>query len=533
MPSPAFRPTRLRHWLWLLLACAVVATAQPGLQQQLETATAATPPKLAGRTLHSPEPLLAFYRERGFQRVWTEADAGQLIAAIENARSHGLTPDDYHLYALRTQPEGDTRELLLSDAFLTLGNHLLAGKVAPDPTDKEWTVERRRRDLGPVLAQALANDSIAAELEALAPSQRGYARLREARARVAQLSLEAGSWPPIPAGETLRPNGRDPRVEAIRARLRQLGDYTATDAAADASLYDPVLYAAAMRFQLRHGLAADGVIGPATLTALNVPLAQRLQQIDLNLERWRWQPGKLGRKFVLVNIAGFELWVIEDGQLVMKKQVVVGKEYRRTPIFSDRIRYLEFNPTWTVPPKLAVQDKLPEIRRDPSYLARQGFSVYRGWGESRKQVDPATVDWGTLSKRNFPYTLVQAPGPQNALGRVKFMFPNSFDVYLHDTPSQALFQRATRAFSSGCVRVHEAMDLAELLLRTEPGGWTRERIDAIVASGERKVVNLREPIPVHIQYATAWVDNDGGLQFRNDIYSRDDELATALFAAYD
>ena len=228
-----------------------------------------------------------------------------------------------------------------------------------------------------------------------------------------------------------------------------------------------------------------------------------------------------------MNIAAFRVDVVESVETVLTMRAIVGRAYRRTPVFSDTVRYLVLNPSWNVPHSIAVNDKLPLIRQDPGYLERYGYRLYRGWGANAARVDPDTVDWSRITARNFPYRLYQEPGPHNALGRIKFMFPNRFDVYLHDTPERQLFQRTTRTFSSGCIRVERPRDLAGYLLRGAPS-WTPDRIDRVLAAGTETTVSLPEPVPIHIQYWTAWAEGDGTVHFRPDIYDRDDSLDRAL-----
>ena len=221
--------------------------------------------------------------------------------------------------------------------------------------------------------------------------------------------------------------------------------------------------------------------------------------------------------------------LVESGEQVHRQRVIVGRPYRQTPVFSDRIRYLVFNPTWTVPRKLMIEDQLPIIRSDPEYLERLGFKVFRGWGANQSEVDPAEIDWTELSKNNFPYQLIQQPGPQNALGQVKFMFPNQYDIYLHDTPAQSLFSRLERTLSSGCIRLERPFELAERLL-ANTNGWNKKRIEQTLATAEPATVVLSEPVPVYLQYWTTWIDPAGVLQFRNDVYDRDRRLLQALRA---
>jgi murein L,D-transpeptidase YcbB/YkuD len=276
---------------------------------------------------------------------------------------------------------------------------------------------------------------------------------------------------------------------------------------------------AVRRFQARHGLAPDGAVGPATLAALNVPVATRIEQLRANLERARWIFYEPESEFLVVNIAGFQLYHLRRGDVVWRTRVQVGRPYRQTPIFRAEMTYLVVNPTWTVPPTIYRNDILPSVRRNPAYLASRNIDAFDASGE---RVDPATVDW---SGRNPPYRLVQRPGPDNALGRVKFMFPNEHSVYLHDTPSRDLFDRDSRAFISGCIRVENPFELVEQLLGR---GWDRARIDEIIASGETTTVQMPEPLPVLLLYWTAEVTPDGIVEFFGDVYERDAALAEAL-----
>jgi murein L,D-transpeptidase YcbB/YkuD len=274
-------------------------------------------------------------------------------------------------------------------------------------------------------------------------------------------------------------------------------------------------------------LDADGIVGPATLRALNVPVEQRIDQLRLNLERTRWVFEDIEEDFVLVNIAGFRAYVVHDREIVWETKVQVGRPYHQSPVFRDEIKYVVFNPTWTVPYSIATREMLPRIKSDPQYFQTREFDIKNRDGQL---VDPETIDWAEVSPRSFGYTFVQRPGPNNALGRVKFIFPNEHAVYLHDTPSKPLFDVAERAFSHGCIRVENPFDLAEILLGSDD--WGREQIDATIESRETKTVFLAEPLPVLILYWTAEVDPDGLVHFYNDVYDRDQRIATALDAPF-
>ena len=253
---------------------------------------------------------------------------------------------------------------------------------------------------------------------------------------------------------------------------------------------------------------------------------ERIAQIRINLERWRWLPVDLGERHIVVNIAGFRLFVVDSGRTVMTMRAIVGRPYRNTPIFTDVMTYLVFSPYWHVPSGIAGRDILPKIQKDAGYLRANGFQVFRGW-DSDRPIDPGTVAWASLTRANLPYRFRQDPGPQNALGRVKFMFPNDFSVYLHDTPSRDLFNETSRAFSSGCVRVEQPADLAMYLLN-DPVGWDRHAIDSAMNQRRERTVRLRASMPVHLLYWTAWAGDDGTLEFPIDIYGRDARLRRAL-----
>lgn len=517
----------------LLLGLSLSALAEDELQLRLDAWQAGFTPTALGVRVQQADALQQFYQQRAFQGLWIVENSlttqgRRLIEVLQTIDREGLLPADYSAHRLaQAAPDSvaplsspvDT-ELLLSDSFLTLVTHLQGGKVSalqvlsdqlPAPRNLTPALQRLEE-----LAAGAALDDV---LNRVRPNQPRYFRLIRALEKLRSFSEHP--WPAFALRPSIKANGKDPRLADIAARLVLLGDLSASW---QADHLDVELATAVRNFQKRHGLQEDGDIGPETFSALNVTPAERAQQIIVNLERWRWLDSDLGDRFLLVNIAGFDLRLIENNDRIMQQPVIVGRDYRKTPVFSDKVRYLVFNPTWTVPAKLAIQDKLPEIQKNPQYLLDYGFTVYRGG--SAEVVDPSTVDWHAVNRKNFNFRLVQAPGPLNALGQVKFMFPNAHDVYLHDTPARELFDKHQRAFSSGCIRVADPMALAVLLLNEE--GWTREKIDAIVASGVTTTVHLKKPVPVHIEYWTAWVNSSDTLHFRSDIYRRDPALLQAL-----
>ena len=298
-----------------------------------------------------------------------------------------------------------------------------------------------------------------------------------------------------------------------------------TDAAVTASeAYDPELVDAVIAFQKRSGIEADGIVGNLTLQNLNITPQERINQLRANMERWRWLSENLGARHIRVNIADFRLEARENGKVERSHDIIVGRTYRKTPVFSDNIAFLVFNPWWDTPARLARQDKLPLFRNNPETVKELGFVVLDKSGEA---VSPETINWENYDNSNFPYRLRQRPGPLNALGQVKIMFPNKHNVYLHDTPSRELFAKTERAFSSGCVRVADTLSLAEWLLKESPG-WPRERIDSVTNSGNETRANLSQKVAVHILYFTAVIEADQSIRFVNDIYNRDQRLIAAL-----
>lgn len=490
-----------------------------------------------------------FYVSRVYRPGWSAggrilAAADQLMSAVRAAGAEGLDPTHYHLEHIERLMEearahhgaqgADARlladlDLLLTDAFLIYGSHLLSGRVNPETFDPEWIAARRGGDLRAILDEALAGSTVGESLRGLLPQQPGYVRLKEVLAAYRDIAARGG-WQPVPSDDTLELGVRSGAVVLLRNRLAATGDLpadAASPAVADPNLFDDEVDRAARRFQRRHGLGDDGVVGPATLAALNIPAERRVHQIELNLERWRWLPQDLGERHILVNIAAFELEVMERDSVALEMRVIVGRPYRRTPVFSGTMTYLVLSPYWHVPYNLAVQDKLPLIQKDPSYFASQKIRVYDGWGSDAREVDPTTVDWAALNARNFPYRLRQDPGPLNALGGVKFMFPNKFNVYLHDTPARELFSRSSRDFSSGCIRLENPLGLAQYLLSGDPT-WTPQSIRSVIDAGVERTVILPRPIQVHLLHWSAWVDRSGVVHLRPDLYGRDARLEEAL-----
>ncbi|MBO6562752.1 MAG: L,D-transpeptidase family protein [Nisaea sp.] len=471
----------------------------------------------------------AFHASRNDAPVWVGGkNDGALnerglavLSALAAADRDGLDPSDYAIDPSVTEPGALDRAV--SATLIRYVTDLQAGRVAPQKADPDLFVYAREIDISGSLERLAAAEDPKAALSNLAPANPVYRRLRRLLAEYRALE-ETGGWTNVPGGPALKPGMRDPRVEAVRTRLQATADIGESEG--DRQLYDAALEIAVRAFQRRHGLEPDGVVGAKSVAAMNVPVGERIRQILINMERFRWMPDEFGDDHVFVNMAGFELDYVRHGTIDLRMRVVVGRQYRETPVFSDRIRYIEVNPTWTVPPKIANQDLLPKILKDPGFLKTGGFEVFSSWQEDATLLDPAKIDWAKLPNGRVPYRLRQAPGKTNALGQFKFMFPNRFDIYLHDTPARQDFRRAVRAFSSGCIRLEQPQTLAEVLLAAD--GQPAERLAGALASGKTTRINFKTPVPVHLTYLTTWIGEGGTVEFRDDIYGRDKLLAAAL-----
>jgi len=496
--------------------------------------------RVSGVQVAAKRLLPELYARRGFTRAWsTPASSEELLRAIRDSATDGLSPDDYLLDTLqsaRTEAERagaslDAKidyDLLQTEALIRLLYHLIFGKVDPQSFDPTWNFTRKV-DLGEpadFVQNVIDSGEVYARIERAKPQHEMYRGLKAELARQRELQA-GGGWIAIPAGPTLKAGATDPRVRVLRARLEATGEL-ARDAEPDSNEYDTSVEAAVKTFQARNGLDADGAIGPATLRALNVPIGARIEATRVNLERGRWLLHDLAPTFVVVNVAGYEVYYLRDGKVVWSARAQVGKPYRATPIFESAMTYLVLNPTWTVPPGILANDILPAQRRDSSTLAKKRLEVVDHDG---RPVAASSIDWANATPRNFRYMLRQQPGPENALGRVKFMFPNPYSVYLHDTPSKGLFDKNERAFSSGCIRVERPLELASLLLEGQTG-WDRAAIDRAVDAGTTRSVTLARPVPVLLSYWTAWVDRGGELQLRPDVYGRDAKVAAGLDAPF-
>ena len=471
-----------------------------------------------------------FYRSHGYAPAWIEgrrpgAEASQLINAVRAAREEGLDPEDYDLKALdrlRTEKSRNPfkKDALLPDQvaeadlrltymFMRYATHLLQGRVDPSEVDPHWFGQQRQVDLVGLLARALDSGDVAEALRSVLPRHPQYLALKRELPRYRDV-VARGGWPVVPASARLKKGSRGPEVAALRARLAAEGEL----ARADGDVFDEAVEEALKRFEKRYGLNEDGELGPDDVAAMNVSAEDRVAQIELNLERWRWLPEELGDRYILVNVPTFQLQAIEQGKVTLAMRVVAGKaDETPTPIFSDDMTEVVFSPYWNVPTSILRKETIPAVLRDPGYLDRNELEVVH----AGHVVSASGVDW---SDPDLNVQIRQRPGAKNSLGLVKFLFPNKFDVYLHDTPAGSLFAKLERDFSHGCVRVEKPVELAQWVLRDQPE-WTAPRIDAAMHAGREQHVALQRRIPVYIVYATAWVDEEGRLNFRDDLYGHD------------
>lgn len=492
-------------------------------------------------TLTAPASLAAFYQRRNHRPLWHDAsgrlteNALNFLNIVPDVVNDGLVPDDYHLSEVdalsgpnATAPDRIARrDLLLSDGFLLLALHLRDGRVDQDTLGPRLRIDGVAASLLTLLDEAVKYERVDQTLDGLRPPFEGYWTLRRTLSRYYAIEA-AGGWPRLNAEGSLRESDSGPSVTALRQRLTaEPGLGVAVKGLSP--IFDTELTDVVKRYQFHHGLVGDGVVGPATRNALNIPAHARIRQIEANLERWRWLPQVLGPRFVFVNIANYRLTAYVDHTTVLSMKVVVGKPYRRTPVFNDEIKYMVLNPSWEVPETILYEDIIPALREDTGMLARQNFRLLAQNNGEWQNIDPAQVDWPSALApgKKFPFRLRQLPGTANPLGKLKFVFPNQYDVYLHDTPSRELFKRRVRDFSSGCIRVENPVELATFLLGSD-SPWTAQTLTEAIASGKERTVRLPQTVPIYIQYFTVWNGRDDVMQFRDDIYGRDDALAEAL-----
>jgi len=583
-------PSRLAACLWAffagLLGCATLAACgtDSGSAQTSGAATARTQaadpqPRLDSTYLintlraeprFKPQLLAArrFYRDRQFTLAWFRnhqpvPQAQALQGIIAKAKDEGLEPKDYQVKDLKklfaeldvARTDSARRnalerqvDVVLTGTYLNWASDYYRGVANPrDSKNTAWQVKPNKIKLNKALLTFLGERKSRYNYYEFAPLHPEYDQLKKALAAYREQE-RAGGWPQLPATLKLRPGQTSEAVPALRQRLlgeparpavnQSAAAPTATpvglkgDAAPSkaplAAAYDAGLVAAVKAFQQDAGLKPDGVVAGQTLRQLNVPVGARIDQLILNMERWRWLPKRFEPSYLLVNIPEFRLHVVENNREAFAMPVIVGKELNATPVFSDKLEYVVLAPYWNVPFSIIENELRDKLVANPNYLDRLDMEVVKGSGRKAQVVDPAEVDWANVTQETFKYTLRRRPGPQNDLGNVKFIFPNSDDIYLHDTPHDELFSQSVRSFSHGCVRVAEPIKLATYLLRNKPG-WDQQTILDSIATRREKYVTVKEKLPVYLVYFTAWADADGRVHFRDDIYGHDKALAREFF----
>jgi murein L,D-transpeptidase YcbB/YkuD len=530
------RPRQLLSWFALsvcLLAVIVTGCTRPAAPQPSPELQAilGKGARSAGVASSVWADVQKFYEGRGHMLAWATGEEPdertlQALDTLRLAEAHGLDRAQYGEpeltkrygeLAASSEDESvpaDERaafDVRLTAALLRLGRHVATGLVQSSAVDTRWNTRRDHPDYVAALRQAW-DDGGSGFLDAIQPRHPEYQALQ--KALVSLQGQAAAGWPKVPRA-SLKIGQWNQAVVTLRRRLAASG-YLPSHAATDSAHYDADVEAAVLAFQQHHALAATGRLDSATLAALNVPLEQRLAQVSANLDRWRWLPDDLGVRHFIVNIPYYHLIAREQGKPVLDIRVVVGKRGNETPTFSDEMTHVVFSPYWNIPESIALEETAPAIARDPGYLARNNMEVVNAAG---RVIPEAAVPWGNPAALGG-LSFRQRPGADNALGLVKFMFPNRHNVYLHDTPADALFTRIGRAFSHGCVRVEEPEALAQYVLRDQ-SQWTPEAIHAAMRAGRERYVKLAQPIPVHIVYFTAWVDDRGGLHFQPDVYGYD------------
>ena len=525
----------------LILVFPACAFAQESVEERIqylsEQLSLGSEVTVAGVTLASTHIIPELYSRRQFSPAWTDENrVDEFIQLVGHAKDEGLDPADYahaELLALIGQYRSDRTnatlradaDLLLTESLSRYGHHLFFGKVDPASLDENWNWSRSLEGVDPaaIIQEAIDSDSLPIFIDASLQRGSVYKRVKAMLAEYRALK-DAGGWPQIESGVTLKLGMDDERIAVIRSRLAVTGDLPAAENNGS-TVFDDELRLGIVAFQDRHNLDRDGAIGKQTLAAMNVTVDERIDQIRVNLERVRWIARFVEDEFVMTNIASFKTYMVRDREVVWSGRSQVGKDYRQTPVFHGKIKYLQFNPTWTVPPGILAKDILPRVQKDPGYLATKNMDLVDRDGS---RVDPTSVDWSQYSARRLPpYQFVQRPGPTNALGRVKFIFPNEHFVFLHDTPSKSLFERSERSFSSGCIRVENPFELAEIVLN-DADKWNPGTIQKLLDSEKPQTVFLKEQMTVMLLYSTVGVLDETLVRFYNDIYERDARVLRSL-----
>tara|TARA_R100001369_G_scaffold21881_3_gene39745 strand:+ start:50516 stop:52156 length:1641 start_codon:yes stop_codon:yes gene_type:complete len=461
--------------------------------------------------------------------VWSDLQfRTSFIEVLKKTDLEGLSYSEYHGQDIDTltahirelnNKERSRLDVLLTDAYFQYSNHLLNGKIEPRKIHEVFDIPRNEASFTNLLKQSLEANDFEVAFKKIRPTNPIYTQLISALKEFKEKKEEFEEFKDIEEGDLIKPGMQDGRMPKIKFRLMALGYLKNIDP----FTYDhsEAVQEAIKNLQLDNGLLADGIVGNSTIALLNIDYKDRYNQILANLERWRWYPRDLGEHYILVNIANYQLEVLKNDEVVSSHKTMVGTDVRKTPIFSEEIKYIVFNPTWTIPPTIKSKDVIPGVRKNIDYLSKKHLNVYNANGE---RLDPSEIDWN--NNRVNSYTYRQNPGGSNPLGVVKIIYPNKHLIYLHDTPSKSLFSRNSRAQSSGCIRVEAALELAQYLLEDQPE-YISEKIEEIIATGKTTQVKMKQHVKVHHFYWTAWLEN-GKPKFTEDIYKYDKKIISEL-----
>ena len=485
---------------------------------------------------HFIEGLIDIYDRQGYSPFWFEDDqfntsAYELIEVIDKIKYEGLNPKQYRYNLLLkyfnrvnlSYQDIAIADIYLTNSYILIASHFTNGLIDQESFQKNWQSIQNDIDVVNLLDVAIHENRLIESLYSFLPQSENYVMLRN-KLKMYMDIKDQGGLLKFNSNRMIDMGMKGKDVLNLKERLRQTGDFLG---AMDED-FGQNLKSAVINFQKRHGLKPDGVVGSNTKNALNIDVEKKIKTITVNMERLRWLPQSLGDTYILVNIADYKLKVIDNKQEILNMKVIVGQEQRSTPVFSDKISYIVLNPYWNVPRSIAVKDKLPLIKEDINYLVENNYIVRKIVNGEFVEVQPEEIEWESLSEENFNYYLRQEPGPNNALGRIKFMFPNKYSVYLHDTPSQYLFLETDRSFSSGCIRLQKPFKLADFILAKD-NKLDKININKILETNKEETIYLNNHIPIHILYMTAWADEFYQIHFRPDIYNRDQKLIEAYY----
>jgi len=490
-----------------------------------------------GEFIFSNNVLPSIFKSNQYDQLWdSKKNRTEAIDAIQGSSNEGLLPNDYHFVKIKkyadrydelSVEEKAIFEILLTDGVLLYSYHLVEGKVNPENLSYSWNFIHYQlpENAKDQFLSAIKTETIAASINKLKPQDEEYQLLKKSYRYYSDLVSNNTAWEIVTLNKTLHPKENDVNLPLLRKRLIAENYLSELDTSGS-TIYDSVLVAAVAQFQKQHGLNSDGIIGKSTLKALNITIKEIQQTILVNLERRKWIAYPSNDPYIKVNIASYKMQFIEDNRIAYQSRVVVGKLHKETPMFSDKLELIVLNPTWTLPFSIASTETLRKLKKDPQYLEKHNMVILN---HNNEVVNSNGIDWNKYKTGHFPYTVRQQAGPSNALGRVKFLFPNKYSIYLHDTPSKSLFSKEKRAFSHGCIRLENPLDFATFLLKREDHDkWSRKKVNDIVKTNKTKNIRLKYYYPINLMYQTAAINEDGLLIIYPDIYSRDNKLHLLL-----